>query len=404
MNINISIILCANLYYTLLHSIKLMEFLPEDMVLEICGWLSGTDILSLRRTCREYSVITGNNSLWRNVVDRDFSDVSGDSLEPMYEMQYQRLLNTSRQPQALLYAVAHNYLDAIKYLIIGDDKLSNTIVNKMLQVGNLKVLQLPVIHNILVTYKFTTACHIINVAVLDWLITIGTQISPSILMGVIELYHDSVVLPVLQWFIKQNILPTTIAKLLIANNHKQCVISLLNCGYPLTSRSPNVACKYGQLDMLAIFKRHGYLPTTVGLNYAYKEGNKYLLPWLKRNGILADDQYMRQVIQAHDLPSLQLFAPGYQFTLNELLRVLRHDDLDMLRWLLEQGIIAQVMTQVNTHNVPDSGVESILQWAGGYGSIKILNYLRRQGLIDTKRMTIVLFGIGRQPLIKDWSY
>ena len=153
---------------------------------------------------------------------------------------------------------------------------------------------------------------------------------------------------------------------------------------------------------MAIFKQHGYLPTTRGLSYAYKEGNKYLLPWLKRNGILADDQYMRRVIEAHDLPSLQLFAPGYQFTLNELLAVLRHDNVDMLRWLMEQGIIAQVMTQVNTHNVPDSGVESILQWAGGYGSIKILNYLRRQGLIDTKRMTIVLFEIGRQPLIKDW--
>ena len=221
-----------------------MEFLPEDMVLEICGWLSGTDILALRCVCREYSVITGNNSLWRNVVDRDFSDVSSDSLEPMYEMQYQRLLNTSRQPQSLMYAVSHNYLDAIKYLLIGDDTLSNTIVNKMLQVGNLKVLQL--IHNILVTYKFTTTCHIINVAVLDWLITIGTQISPNILAGVIESYHDSVVLPVLQWFIKQNILPATIAKLLITNNHKQCVIALINSGYPLTSRSPNVVCEYGQ--------------------------------------------------------------------------------------------------------------------------------------------------------------
>ena len=380
----------------------LMQFLPQEIVLEICGWLPVISILKLRYTCREYSIITKNNLLWRIIVDRDFCDVSSGSMEPLYETQYQRLLNISRRPQALLYAVTHNYLDAVKYLLSVCNKLTSHHIDTMLRVGNLAVLQLPVVHTALITHHFNVKSDITGVAVLDWLTRIGAQLSPLILTGVICTRSDNVVSPILQWFINHNMLPNEIAKLLIVYNHKQSMIALINSGHVLTSRYANIACKYGLLDMLAIFKRYGQLPTTIGLNYAYKERYKYLLPWLKRNGIVADTKYMRQVIEAHDLPSLQLFASSYQFTLNELLAVLRHDDVAIIRWLLEQGIIAQVMTQVNGHNVPDSGVDSILQWSGGYGSIKILNYLKLQGLITLKGMVILLFEIKRQPLSKDW--
>lgn len=382
-----------------------MEFLPEDMLLEICSWLSSIDILALRSTCREYSVVTRNNLLWCNVVDRDFCNVSSDSLEPMHETQYQRLLNISRQPQSLTYAVTHNYLDAIKYLLdtkyllITVDKIPNNIIDTMLRVGNLKVLQLPPVHNMLLDYKFSDASDITNVAVLDWLTLIGVRISSSVLVNIISIYTDNIVLPVLQWFIKHNILPATIAKILVVYNHKQSLIALINSGYTITARTADIACRYGQL---AILKRYGHLPTATGLNYAYGEDNKYLLPWLKRNGIVADDQYMRLVIEADDLLSLQLFASNYQFTLTELIAVIRDDVVEILHWLLEQGIAGQIVTKMNTHQVPESGVDSIIQWAGSHNSTKILNYLMSKGLVTPKGMTIVLFEIIRQPLMRDW--
>jgi hypothetical protein len=326
---NIIIIDYDNRYHCLC-PVNTMDILVDDAWTEIANNAPYPTVIDLGATCKHFNKLLKGDGLWRYLVDRDHHGVSIHNIGEPYLVQYKYLhnmLTNTDMSDVVPAAIRSNRMDAVKFVLArlawvtrklseAQFQVSGNDVLLALKMGNIAILDLPQIKSrvIDIVGVQNASLLITRIHVLDWLATLPINIDIALLEKILAADEDFI--PVILWFINRGILPTP----------------------NMLQEAANICCKLGYLDTLQTLKGYGGMPSSKGVYYACTAvpPRPYILQWLQRNGITANQRLLHLAIEKDDVVILEMFGKGYGYSVFELLHIVQSDAVNVFQWLQQQ--------------------------------------------------------------------